>query len=64
MRADQVEAARQLLMPVLEGVAGDGAERFSQLRRRHLGTGGCPGTAGTRTSLAAADWIGESSQSR
>ena len=39
MRADQVEAAWQLLMPVLEAVAGHGTERFSQLRRRHLGTG-------------------------
>ena len=58
MRADQVEAAWQLLMPVLEAWQATAPERFSQLRRRHLGTGGCPGTAGARTSLAAADRIG------
>ena len=39
MRADQVEAAWQLLMPVLEAWQATPPERFSQLRRRHLGTG-------------------------
>ena len=54
MRADQVEAAWRLLMPVLEVWAASAAQRFSQLRRRHLGTGGRPGSAGSRTQLAAA----------
>ena len=40
MRADQIEAAWQLLMPVLEVWAETSASQFSQLRRRHLGTHG------------------------
>ena len=64
MRADQVEAAWQLLMPVLEAWRATAAERFSELRRWHLGAGEYPGTPGTRSSLAAADRIAESSESK
>jgi len=39
MRADQVEAAWQLLMPVLGSLAVHGAQRFPNYRCRHLGTG-------------------------
>ena len=45
-------------------VAGHGAGRFSQLRRRNLGAGECSRIAGSRTSLAAADRIGESSENK
>ena len=64
MRADQVEAAWQLADAGARSVAGHGTERFSQLRRRHLGAGEYPGTAGSRTSLATADRIAESSESK
>jgi glucose-6-phosphate 1-dehydrogenase len=64
MRADQVEAAWQWLMPVLGSVAGNLAQRFSQLRRWHVGTGGRAATAGPRSQLATADFIGGSSQNK
>lgn len=54
MRADQVEAAWQLLMPELEVWAVALPSDFPNLCRRRLGTGGHPRASRAGTQLAAA----------
>ena len=59
MRADQVEAAWRLLMPVLDAWKASSAQRFSELRRRHLGAGRHARSAGsTGPQLAGPGGIG------
>ncbi len=64
MRADQVEAAWRLLMPVLEVWAEAPPSDFPKLRGWHLGTGRRSRFVSSRTQLASADRTHEPKKGR